>query len=168
MRNAALTPLVLVLALTAGLDAQKPAPLTARTVANAVLEMEGERVQLKDGQFSGKDAEGFPLQLRIMQTALGDLDADGRLEAIIGLTESHGGSGSQVSIQVLTNNNGQPRHVGGAGFSIGDRSVINKLAIDAGVIVVDAIVAGDDDPLCCPSLKKSFRLVMTAGALVEQ
>lgn len=66
--------------------------------------------------------------------AFGDLNGDGRLDAIICLAEWGGGSGNFISVNAVIDSNGHPIHT--AKFYIGDRTQIDTVYFDSGLVKV--------------------------------
>jgi hypothetical protein len=87
-------------------------------------------------------------------------------DAVVFLGVHQGGTGIDVHVAAVINWAGIPRPVASA--FIDDRAVIQSVGIENGVILVNAIVHGVNDPACCPSdqVVRVFRLV--DGSLVEQ
>ena len=98
--------------------------------------------------------------------AFGDLNGDGVDDAAIMVSEGYGGTGVNVYVAAVTNWAGIPLHK--ASVLIDDRAIIQSVRIENGLIIVNAIVHGDNDPGCCPSkqVTRTFRLV--GQSLVEQ
>jgi len=96
----------------------------------------------------------------------GDLNGDGVDDAVIMLSEGHGGTGVNVYVAAVTNWAGIPLHK--ASVLIDDRAIIESVRIENGLIIVDAIVHGANDAGCCPTkhVTRIFRLV--DQTLVEQ
>ena len=86
----------------------------------------------------------------------GDLDGDDVEDCAVLLTENYGGSGQFILIGTVYNQNGQPLHT--TSYGLGDRTLINTLNIQNGEIIIDAIVHGPQDPMCCPSIPASIHL----------
>ena len=91
--------------------------------------------------------------------AFGDLNGDGIGDAAIILVENGGGSGEFESVVAVLDPGGVPTQAGQA--QLGDRVRINSMAINSGMIELDTLVQGPNDPMCCPSLPEtqSFRMV---------
>ena len=91
--------------------------------------------------------------------AFGDLNSDTVDDAVVILSEWYGGTGINVFVAAVINWAGTSRHAASA--LIDDRAIINSIRIENGSIIVDAVVHGDNDPGCCPSLQQThiFRLV---------
>ena len=89
----------------------------------------------------------------------GDLNGDGIDDAVVILGEWYGGTGINVYVAAVTNWAGIPLHK--ASVLIDDRAIIQSIRIENGLIIVNAIVHGDNDPGCCPSkhVVRIFRLV---------
>lgn len=115
--------------------------------------------QLKDGRYeSGSGATYVSLAL-LDFFSFGDLNKDGVDDAAVLLAENYGGSGVFVSLAVVLNENGQPRHK--ASYLIDDRPKINALDLHDGAVFLDAVVHGPNDPGCCPEMQvtRAFQLV---------
>ena len=85
----------------------------------------------------------------------GDLNADGKSEAVALLWQSAGGTGSYSYIAVMSRQDGDIRNIATA--LVGDRVKIRKAAIDAGEIVLEVLQAGENDAMCCPSMLATRR-----------
>ncbi len=123
------------------------APFYARTVT------------LTNGSYTeGSGVTYYSVQMLSIY-ALGDLNGDGVADAAILLVENGGGSGQFESLVVVVNAGGSMHQVGQA--ELGDRYIINTIAITSGKVVLDMVVDGPGDPLCCPSLPEvqTYRLV---------
>jgi heat shock protein HslJ len=88
----------------------------------------------------------------------GDLDGDGRKEAIVLLAESSGGSGTRLYLAAAARLNGQISDRGTV--LIGDRVQVRAARLDGDRIILDLLQAGPGDALCCPTQKarKSWKL----------
>ncbi len=149
-------------------DRKQPPRKTLSTSALANLAYSGlsgsaERMRLVNGKWSGSppDAESSlspTLKLVREFVARGDLDGDGREEAVVVLHHWTGGSGVFVHLAVVTQRNGKAMNVATA--LLGDRIRVSSLRIDQQSIVADLVVAGPNDPSCCPSLqqRRSWKL----------
>jgi len=119
-------------------------------------------VNLVNGVYSeGSGTDQYSVQM-LDTIAFGNLDSDGIGDAAILLVENSGGTGEFESVVALLNKDGAPSQVGQAG--LGDRVKLNSMAINAGMLVLDTLVQGPNDPMCCPSLPEtqSFRVVGNA------
>lgn len=161
-------PLLLLVAIAA-LAACSPDPeppptggipaVTLQEAANARYASEYAEsgvLQLVDGHYEDSDlvvADLDPLSAR------GDLDGDGREEFVVLLLTGSGGTGVFRDLYVL-----QRDASGAVSMSapvlLGDRVDVNALRIERGEIVVDLVVQGENDPLCCPSQPVTYRFRM--------
>ncbi|MBP2678626.1 MAG: hypothetical protein H6Q82_1691 [Deltaproteobacteria bacterium] len=98
------------------------------------------------------------VELLDMPPVLHDLDGDGIDDAAVLLGESPGGSGAFTYLAVAACRDGRAVNVGTIG--LGDRVMIRTLAGRGGAIVVEFVVAGPGEPLCCPTRKgrNTYRL----------
>jgi hypothetical protein len=149
-------------------------PLTLDTLKNAEYQSEfpkSKKARLTDGKYEEEIVPGAASKLVIViypdMYAFGDLNGDGVNDAAVVLAANMGGSGTFVHLAAVVNQNGTPQHV--ASVSLGDRVKIEAMAIKAGVIMVDVVTHGPQDPLCCPTQKatKSFRLLADKLAPVQ-
>ena len=122
----------------------------------------GKTVTLINGAYSVDPSGGYNVQM-LDTYALGDLNGDGINDAAIILVENEGGSGQFVSLIVVYNSGGSPVQVGQS--SLGDRVQVNSMNISNGVIHLDMLVQGPNDPMCCPSLAEKQSYWMISGHL---
>jgi len=128
-----------------------------------------QTIRVTDGIYQqGTDPTdpGFLTVVVNTPVAFGDLNGDGINDAVIMLSEGHGGTGAYVHVAAVINWAGIPLHK--ASVLIDDRAIIQSLRIENGLIIVNAIVHGENDPGCCPSKQvvRTFRLV--DDVLIEQ
>jgi hypothetical protein len=110
-------------------------------------------VTLVNGAYSnGSSTDPFSVQM-LDAYAFGDLNGDGKADAAIILAENGGGTGQFESVIAVTDQNGAPHQQSLA--LLGDRVKINSVDISSGVIHLDMLVQGPNDPLCCPSLAQN-------------
>ncbi len=146
------------------MDAGSTANLTVNMLKNAQYSgIYSATVQLTDGQYEGKPfVEGGASRPSVKFVdnfyALGDLNGDNIDDAAVFLAENSGGSGVFTYVAAVLNKNGEPVNVGTA--SLGDRINLISVEIENGIIAVDMVTQGPDDPLCCATLEvvKLFEL----------
>lgn len=130
-----------------------------------------EPVKLEDGLFEGPPfVEGGSSRSRVELAeglhASGVIDEGGATGVAVFLTESSGGSGTNTFLALIKDVDGEPQNV--ATTLIGDRVEIRSLSLEEGSLVLELVVAGPDEPACCPTRKieKTYRL--DGEALVEE
>jgi hypothetical protein len=140
-----------------------PPALTIDMLRNAtyLAPNSGKTVTLVDGAYaSGSDPSAVDfLQVTLSEpVAFGDLNYDGRQDAAVLLAENMGGTGVFVALIAVLDDGGAPRQV--ASVFIDDRPLINMLVIQSGEILLDAVLHGADDPMCCPEQQsqRGYRL----------
>jgi hypothetical protein len=119
-------------------------------------------VVLADG--TGKDEDGSVFTLLNLH-AIGDLDGDKQADAAAMLVESAGGTGSFYYLFVFLNKGGKLVQVEHPEW-LGDRSVIQRVTINRGVLSVRFITHKDQDPACCPTRQVENRYRVVGGKLV--
>lgn len=123
----------------------------AHTTFNGIYD---EPVTLADGRWEGEpfvpDGAARPSVQWIRElVAFADLNADGRDEAAVLLSESSGGSGSNLYVAVVQFDGHRP--VNAATALVGDRPQVRWLRAPAGRIEMGLIEAGPGDAACCPT-----------------
>ena len=121
-------------------------------------------VTLMDGSdFINTDTDKYSVTILDVY-ALGDLNGDGLDDAAVILAENGGGSGIFESVVTVFDETGVPVQAGHT--ALGDRVLVNSVKIEAGAVVLDVVVQGPNDPMCCPTLPtmQTYRLV--SGQLV--
>jgi hypothetical protein len=141
-------------------------PLSEATLKNATYTLPDiGAVQLKDGSFEHKYGEGATQVNKVgyMQAALGDLNGDKADDAAVILWANTGGSGTFIYLVAVVNQNDAPQQV--AAQLLGDRVKVQNLAVQNGQIVINVLIFGPNDPMCCPSqlVIRTYRL--EGGAL---
>ena len=86
---------------------------------------------------------------------LGDVDGDGVNEALVVIWQSSGGSGTFNYIALAAFEGGKAVNVATA--EVGDRVRIQAAAIENGIIRLEVIEHGPDEPACCPTQKATRR-----------
>jgi hypothetical protein len=124
---------------------------------------------LVDGTYqSGSDTSqpGYFQATMSDKVAYGDLNGDGLGDAAVSIGISMGGTGVFEYVVALLNQDGQPVQAGY--YYVDDRARIDAMAIQEMRIVVDAMVHGPNDPMCCPTLavQASLQLPLDAGPLL--
>jgi heat shock protein HslJ len=146
-------------------------PPTVEELKNATYAGLDERlgtVTLANGRWTGVppvlDAASRPIvELADDFRIVGDLDGDGREEAVVVLTYSSGGTGVLSFLAVVTHEDGTLRNV--ATTALGDRVQVRSARIDGGRLLVSAVRAGDDDAACCPGELVDLQWTLAEGRL---
>jgi hypothetical protein len=117
------------------------------------------KVKLVNGKYSRRDSSSDFVMTSVRKTATGDLNNDGKPDAVVILFSNYGGSGDFGELAAVINQDGLLKHVASA--FLGDRVVIKSLAIEKGIISVDMVTHGPKDAMVKPTLRqtKKFQLV---------
>ena len=146
-------------------------PPTAAELASASYHgIAEQRVTLVDGEWEGEPfVEGGvsrPAVGLVDDFALtGDLNGDGKMEAVALLWSSSGGSGTFDYLAAMGRDGDQIVQLGLA--ELGDRIKIRSYEIDGERIVLEVVQAGPDDAACCPGQKLRRTWSMTKDGLSE-
>jgi len=129
-----------------------------------------DAVTLSAGSYEGKpfvpDGAARPrVELLSDPIVTDDIDEDGWEDAYVLLSESSGGTASNLYLAAVTLADGAARNVGT--LLIGDR--VDVIALDAsdGKAALDYVAAGPNEPACCPTLMVSGTYGLQDGKLAE-
>lgn len=142
-----------------------PAGISRAQAANTAYASEyvaGGVIKLADNHYEDSDLSSAELDAL---DARGDLDGDGVDDLVVLLNTGTGGSGLFRDLYVLRRQ-ADGLQVSAPGF-LGDRVEVQALRIEHGTLVVDLIVQGENDPLCCPTRPVTYRFRLANNELVE-
>ena len=126
-------------------------------------------VTLVEGSFElAGESIGSSLTVRLLdEIGLGDLDGDGEGDAAVVIATNGGGSGTFYELLAVIRDDGANSTV--ARQSLGDRVVIESLAIVGERIELKMIAHGPNDALCCPSVPvtRTYDLTESGLSLVD-
>lgn len=95
----------------------------------------------------------------------GDLDGDGREEAVVLLAGTTGGSGERIHLAVVARGPMGLNNIATA--PVGDRVQLREGRIDGRRIVLDVVQAGAEDAACCPGDLATRTWELRGDSLVE-
>lgn len=142
-------------------------PLTEAMIKNGTYKapQSGETVTLTDGKFDRTTPDTDVLHVAIQgPIVFGDLNGDHAADAAFMMSENTGGTGNFVSLIVVLDQNGAP--VQWSDRYIEDRAEINSLAIQNERILLDALIHGPNDGMCCPSFHVTETFQLKAKKLI--
>ncbi len=144
-------------------EAADSSPFTAERLSNLVYHLdavlESTPIQLVDGVY---EDEPNRIDVRWTETyALGELQ--GQPAAAVILDAGMGGSGIFNMLAVVQEQDGELVNVASA--LVGDRVRFNTIAIDEGEIVLDFVMQGPDEPLCCGTQRTLARYALQGEVL---
>jgi heat shock protein HslJ len=150
-----------------------PAAPTGEELASATYRgIEESPVVLVNGHWEGEPAvEGGASVPRVDLApgfrVTGDLDGDGRDEAVALLHYNFGGSGVFSYLAVVSRDaDGQAMNL--ATTEIGDRVQLRSAAIRNLELMVETVEGGPEDAACCPGQKRRRAFALDGGELVER
>ncbi len=129
--------------------------LTLNTIQNAEYDFfEYGKRRLINGEYENWD-ERITASIYNGKIAFGDLNNDGKEDAAVIVTISGGGSGNFRELAIMENQEGSPINL--TSVDLGDRVIINSITIESGIITLDMITQGPNDPSCCPTQKEVIK-----------
>lgn len=170
---------ILMVCLAAGGCAASPRPADpARDAGTPTFEqiaggtysgIAGEAVRLIDGTYEGPPftagaASRLVVTLLREPLARGDLDGDGRDEAVVLLVRNDGGSGLFLHLAVVAARGDTVVNLDT--ILIGDRVRPESLAVEGGVIRLRALEHAGGDPQCCPTRETIREWTLGGGRLI--
>jgi hypothetical protein len=121
-----------------------------------------EGIRLTEGIFASRETPATYRKVGLEKVAFGDMDGNpATQEAAVLLWADMGGTGNFRFICIFaTGPNGEPEWLASTHASIGDRIKVQDFRIVDGKVLLDALVHGPKDPMCCPSrnTQLAFRL----------
>jgi heat shock protein HslJ len=148
-----------------------PPPLTVESLAQSTVSGILESpVTLTDGIYLGSPlAEGSPAAPEVRWLPqivhVTDLDGDGHEDAIAFFSSSSGGTGEYLHLAWMQSGARGP--FSRAVHRLGDRVQVRSARWSEGEWVMRMIVAGPDDPLCCPTQIEEQRFRFDAEGTIE-
>ncbi len=148
-------------------------PLAPDSLANMEVKSEltaGGVALLANGVYTEPVAPGsasvIEVQLQPFPIAYGQIDEQDAAAVVI--AESGGGSGTFINLALIVDQDGNAVHIASA--PLGDRVVVQEMAIDNNQITLTMLTQGPDDPLCCPSqvVTQTYELQGETLALVDE
>lgn len=142
--------------------------LSIEELKNSEYVFSDKKVLLKDGFYTEEypdSASKFYVGIFEDKFAFGDLDSGGKKDAVVILDRYEGGSEHFFELAIFLNKDGKPAYLGST--ALGDRVVVNSVAIKGNIILVDMITHKPEDALCCPSLRKIFEYQLVKNGLLN-
>jgi len=147
-------------------------PLPVETLKNATYHstiLPGN-FQLVNGLYKlppipGESQDDYFIRL-VDPIAFGDLNGDGLPDAAVILKSRAGGTGVFSDLAAVLNQNDKPLNI--ATVDLGDRVLVNDAIIQDGEIVLDMMIHGPNEGLCCASLRATWKFRLSGDKLVQQ
>lgn len=116
------------------------------------LPLVGDTIALANGSWSAAPEPGGSSTASVLLHRglylAGDVDGDGRSDAVVFLSISGTGTGDLVVMAALTRDGEGVRNH--ATTTIGDRVQIRTASLADGIVTLDVVQAGPQDAMCCP------------------
>jgi len=145
--------------------------LTSNELKNAdyYIFFANKTISLQDGNYQENLPGGTTFWLGVTiykdKITFGDINNDQKDDAAVILNTTGGGSGQFRELTLMINRDGKPLYL--TGKELGDRVIINSVNIVSGEIILDMIVHGPNDGLCCPTVKKIIKYKLLNNELVS-
>ena len=97
--------------------------------------------------------------------AFGDLDGDGVDDAVAHLIQWGGGSGAFDYLVAVMQHNGRLETP--AVKYLGENIKMNEIGIRHGIVTVDMITLGPNDPMCCPRERHALKLAVRGNRFIS-
>jgi len=125
-----------------------------------------QKIKVKDGEYV-REAGDDKLWLRIFSIKYGDLNGDGKDEAVILSFCNTGGTGNFSEGYIYSMKAGKPVLL--ARIPGGDRAYggLTQASVDNGVLIVERNDVGDTGAACCPESILTERYKLTGDQIVE-
>jgi heat shock protein HslJ len=125
---------------------------------------------LADGKYERRPTEASPGDMAFVQLAdrlyaIHDFTGDGVADGAFLLVANGGGSGVFTYLVGVSGRGGTPKSIYTA--LLGDRSQVRSLSASDSGVTVEYVVAGADDPACCPTQNVRQVFPMHGDTLVE-
>ena len=129
-----------------------------------------QKITVKDGEFSEeKQEEGYVdrFHFNVFDVAYGDLNADGRDEAVVLSICNTGGTGNFSEGFVFAMKAGKPSLA--ARIPGGDRAYggLRSTRVENGLLVVESNDAGPEGGSCCPQIIVTTKYKLAGGRIVK-
>jgi len=126
----------------------------------------GYTVRFEDGGFYERKKDEI-ISVEFADGAYGDLNGDGRNDAVVFLETSSGGSGTWVIMAIVMNKGG--KFVNTDCINIGDREMVNSVMIQPNRVTADMRLHLSGEPSCCPESPFKLRFkVSQAGRILNK
>jgi hypothetical protein len=152
---------LLLAALVASAGCGGAAHLSAESVRNAPYALPGiGTIRFTDGSYDRAGDDSLHVG-QIDLFVFGDLDGDGREDALTFVSQKARGPELYLSMEAFLNRDGRPVHA--AGYRLGDRVAIDSVTIDRRIVNLYLITQGPDDAPCCPTLHVRRQVALDHG-----
>ena len=140
----------------------EPALIAWEDLENLSFELDGDTIDLAEGQatisYGGASESMFLLQNRVTQ---GDLDNDGDEDLVTHIIEQSAGTGVFHLIVPVINNEGTPEPQ--TPVQVGDRVIIEEIAVQHGLIEVTLLDRLEDEPFTVITQRTTLEIDLTGS-----
>ena len=114
---------------------------------------DGQTINFKDGKFQ-KAFKDYNLYVEFADGAYGDVNGDGKEDAVVFLQSHTGGSGVIITMAIVMNQDDKFKNTDCV--DIGDNELVNSVKITTNKVTVDMLLHLSDEPHCCPESPLTF------------
>ena len=119
-------------------------------------------VKFADGR-AHWDTESYGINTKSI--VYGNLNGIEQRVAVVTMDYNGGGSGIFISLVAVWNASGTLMN--SEEKDLGDRVVVNSVAMNDGLVTVDMLTQGPNDGMCCPTQRKILRLALRGNRFVD-
>jgi hypothetical protein len=119
-------------------------------------------IKFVNGQ-ARRDTETYAIDKKSI--VYGNLNGIAEPVAMVVMDYWGGGTGIYRFLIAVWNANGTPMN--SEEKDLGDRTVVNSIAINNGIVTVDMLTQGPNDGACCPTQRKILRLALQGNQFVD-
>jgi hypothetical protein len=141
----------------------------------------GFAMTFKEGSFHKTLRDDENIIVDLADGAYGDLNGDGKDDAVVFLETIYGGSGTLVTLAVVMNQDGKFKNTDC--IVLGDRELVRSVKFKPNKVTLDMLLHLSGEPSCCPESpltftfnisqegrilnKQTFRNILHAGSMLS-
>jgi len=127
---------------------------------------DGYAVTFQGDSFHKKTSDDESIRVDFADGAYGDLNGDGKDDAVVFLESRFGGSGTWVTLAIVMNQDGKFKNTDC--IALGDREEVNSVQIKHNKVISDLVLHLSGEPNCCPNSPVKFTFdISQAGRILN-
>lgn len=136
--------------------------------SSGAFTIDGDKITLSKGVSIRNEGDGLTTETKLLdEQALGDINADGKEDVVVILSQYAGGSGTFIYAAAYVS--GPVSYKGTEAIFLGDRIAPQSVSISNGVATVKYLDRKEDEPFAAePTISVSKQFIFKSGAFVEK